>query len=147
MDEGSLGALTRRHLLAASALAMVGTAATGARGTGLALAAPTPTPPARLPASLRNAEMAEWQQVVGASFRLSGGGRVRLVAVEALPAPGPRPQGIRAQAFAAVFETAAGAVEDDRTYRLSNLMLPPVDVHFGPKIRAGAQVRHIAVFN
>jgi hypothetical protein len=145
MDEGSLGAPTRRHLLAAAALAMVGTAATAGRGTGLSLV--PAAPPARLPSSLRDAEMADWQQVVGASFRLSGGGRVRLVSVEALPASGPRPQGLRAQAFAAVFETASGAVDDDRTYRLSNLMLPPLDVHFGPRIAAGAKARHIAVFN
>jgi hypothetical protein len=146
MDEGSLGAPTRRHLLAAAALAMVGSAATAGRGAGLSLA-PSAPPPARLPASLRDAEIADWQQLVGASFRLSGGGRVRLVAVEALPASGPRPKGIRAQAFAALFETAAGAVEDDRTYRLSSLMLPPFDVHFGPKIQMAAKARHIAVFN
>jgi len=146
MDEGSLGAPTRRHLLAAAALAMVGTAATAGRSAGLSLAPAAPTS-ARFPSSLRGSEIADWQQVVGTSFRLSGGGRVRLVAVEALPTSGPRPKGTRGQAFAAVFETAAGAVDDDRTYRLSNLMLPPVDVHFGPKIQAGARARHIAVFN
>lgn len=144
MDEAPLGATTRRHLLVAAALGMIGTAAGASRATRIAAASP---PPSRLPKSLRDGDMADWQQVVGRSFRLSGGGRVRLVAVEALPSSGPRPAGLRSQSFAAVFETAAGAVEDDRTYRLSNLTLPPVDVHFGPKIQAGARARHIAVFN
>jgi len=147
MDEGSLGAPTRRHLLAAAALAMVGTAATAGRSSGLSFGSTARSAPGRLPGSLRDFEMADWQQVVGASFRISGGGRVRLVAVEALPATGPRPKGLRKQAFAAVFETAAGAVEDDRTYRLSKLMLSPLDVHFGPKIQTGNKARHIAVFN
>jgi hypothetical protein len=143
MDEAPLGAPTRRHLLVAAGLAMVGTAASAGRRL-----APAADPlPARLPSSLRDGELADWQQIVGRSFRISGGGRVRLVSVEALPSSGKRPEGIRAQPFAAVFETAAGAVEDDRTYRLSNLMLPSLDVHFGPKIQAGARARHIAVFN
>ena len=101
----------------------------------------------RLPSSLHDAELASWQGIVGHSFRLSGGGRARLVAVEPLPSKGRRPTATRAGAFAAVFETAPGTIEDDRTYRLTSALLPPVDVHFGPAVAAGARARHIAVFN
>lgn len=104
-------------------------------------------PAARLPASLHDAELATWQGIVGHSFRLSGGGRARLVAVESLPSSGRRPRATRAGAFAAIFETAPGAIEDDKTYRLTSALLPPVHVHFGPAVAAGRAARHIAVFN
>lgn len=143
MNEVSPGAPTRRHLLAAFAVAMLGTAA-GATGRFGGARADWP---ARRPAAPAGTELDEWRSAVGRSFRLSGGGRVRLVAVEALPSSGPRPPEVRAEGFAAVFETAAGTVEDDRTYRLSSLLQPPLEVHFGPKIGAGARARHIAVFN
>lgn len=143
MNEVSPGAPTRRHLLAAFAAAMIGTAAGATGRMGKTLPGSTP----RLPGTTAGAELEEWRSAVGRSFRVSGGGRVRLVAVEALPSSGPRPPEIRAQAFAAVFETAAGTVEDDRTYRLWSLSSPSLEVHFGPKIPAGARARHIAVFN
>jgi hypothetical protein len=145
MDEAPLGAPTRRHLLAAVGLAMVGTAANASVGLGSSQAGTIPVP--RLPASLHDAEMAGWQAIVGRSFRISGGGRVRLVAVEPLPSTGRRPRATRPHGFAAIFETLPGALDGDRTYRLSNALLPPVHVHFGPAIAARGKARHIAVFN
>jgi hypothetical protein len=142
MNDAAFGAPTRRHLIALLGLGMIGAAAEASGNVGSSV-----TKAPRLPASLHDAEIATWQGIVGHSFRLSGGGRARLVAVEALPSSGRRPQATRGRAFAAVFETAPGAIQDDRTYRLTSALLPPVHVHFGPAIAAGRATRHIAVFN
>jgi hypothetical protein len=125
---------------------MMGAAAKASGNVGPSLArAGAPAP--RLPSSLHDGEFGAWQSIVGHSFRLSGGGRARLVAVEALPSSGRRPRATRSGAFAAIFETAPGTIEDDKTYRLTSALLPPVHVHFGPAIAAGSAARHIAVFN
>jgi hypothetical protein len=142
MNDAAFGAPTRRHLLAVLGLGMMGAAAEASGNVGPSFAKASP-----LPASLHDAEFATWQSIVGHSFRLSGGGRARLVAVEPLPSSGRRPRETRAGAFAAIFQTAPGTIEDDRTYRLTSALLPPVHVHFGPAIAAGSAVRHIAVFN
>lgn len=124
---------------------MMGAAAKASSGLGGIEAGPVPRP--RLPSSLRHAELAEWESVVGHAFRVSGGGRVRLVAVEPLPSSGRRPSAARARGFAAVFEAPAAALEGDRVYRLSHPLLPALPVHLGPAIEGGRRERFIAVFN
>jgi hypothetical protein len=148
MQRETGGTPSRRHVLAAVGFGMIGAAAGASSGTAASLAGTTPAKAAKLPSSLKFGSLADWQAVVGHSFGVAGGGRVKLVSVEAFKTSGRRPAGLpRAQAFAATFEAPAGALDGDRVHRLSHPLLPALAVHLGAATKKNGKSRLVAIFN
>jgi hypothetical protein len=103
--------------------------------------------------SLQSAGLAEWKGLVGETFNLAtpnGSNLLRIVAVSAFAASGPRPVTLgRSQAFAVVFETIAGPAlpAGDRLYELTHPSYPALPLYMSAPTQLGQKSRLIAVFN
>jgi hypothetical protein len=103
--------------------------------------------------SLRDGGVQEWSALVGESFSLAAPGgatALKLIAVKAMPSTGLRPKSVaRAQAFRAVFETAASArvPAGDRIYELTHRAHSPLQMYMSPSVLAGKKAQLVAIFN
>jgi hypothetical protein len=102
--------------------------------------------------SLERGGFHEWTQEVGSAFHVrsdSGSSTLKLVAVVPLNSKGRRPSSLgRDQAFAAVFEPAAGAAPGaDGTYRVDHAKHGELAVFMTAGRGAGGAGRLEAVFN
>jgi len=138
-------ALTRRSLLGALSVGVLGTAVEAApraipgRGRSPAVA------PSR---GLDIAEIAEWRALIGQSFRVAGSAPLTLVEVEPVRSGGRRPGRARRRGFAAVFEgRAARAPQGDSVYWLAHGTSAPLPLLLSPKAEASGKARFVAIFN
>ena len=148
---------SRRMLLAGLGAGAVGVAAAAAPILGLRLAPSTSGRPdawrGRSFPSLQAAGLAEWKSVVGETFKLAtpnGAHALKVVAVTAFPASGPRPATLgRSQAFSVVFESLGGSPlpAADRLYELAHRSYPSLPISMGAPTRLGRKIRLTAVFN
>jgi len=144
-------------LLAGLGAGAVGVAAAAAPVLSLRFAASTSGRPVswwdRTFQSLKAAGLAEWRGVVGETFSLgtpNGSHALRIVAVTAFPASGPRPQTLgRSQAFSVDFELISGPPlpAADRMYELAHRSYPSLPIYMSPPAMSGQKTRLIAVFN
>ena len=136
---------TRRHLLTALGLGMIGSAA-GAfprieRGRLQRL-------PRR---DLQHGGIADWAALVGQRFDLAPGmgGALTLVEVEPMSSGGRKPQAAtRGRNFAATFEAdAANPPAGDQTYFLSPRSAPALPLYLGSPATVAGKLRLVAIFN
>jgi len=95
-------------------------------------------------------ELREWRDRIGMAFSVgAGGGRLRVVGVEADNSAGPRPSPVRReQNFVVIFEgAAAGGPDGDGIYRLSSLSTGTMQLYLGAAAPAGGRRRLVAAFN
>jgi hypothetical protein len=98
--------------------------------------------------SLSNGSYEEWESVVGTNFSLGGGTSVQLVGVRALPTSGDRPDGVRAQGFAAFFDPAGGqSVARDLIYTATHSTYGPTQIFLAGTSDPRTPGRMVAVFN
>lgn len=98
--------------------------------------------------SLASGSYEQWLNEVGASFALGGASRVKLVGVRALPTYGVKPQGVRAQGFAAFFEPSAGqSIAPDLIYTATHSSYGPMPLFLARSNDARTPNRMVAVFN
>lgn len=98
--------------------------------------------------SLATAGYEEWLAQVGSQFSLGGGTRVQLVGVRALPSAGAKPQGVRRQAFAALFDPLAGrSVAPDLIYTATHSEYGPTPLFLSATSDRRTPGRMIAVFS
>lgn len=98
--------------------------------------------------SLADGTYEEWLSEVGASFSLGGGTAIRLVGVRALPSSGARPQGVRAQGFAAFFDPAGGqTLAPDLIYTANHAAYGPLPLYLGAAGDRRTPGRMVAVFS
>jgi hypothetical protein len=155
---------TRRAMLAGLA-ATAGSAAVGAPVISAALK-PQPAPPPapsviRVVAPLgwqkiflspKDSTADDWRQLGPALFTLVGENgpcAVRISEVRPLPAAGKRPAGLRAQAFAVLFEAngAGRAPPGNRVYRFTHAQYGGVDLFVGPVSLSSGKSVLVAVLN
>lgn len=115
------------------------------RGRELAVSQPW----ARPFLSLANASYGEWVDQVGSVFTTGGGGRMRLVGVRAMPAPGARPLQLgRGSAFVAYFDSLAGQrMAGDLIYAANHPQYGPLSIFLSASADRRTPARMIAVFN
>ena len=105
----------------------------------------------RLFLSLKNGGYAEWTELVGSTFKLTGrtgGAELTLVEVRPFNSRSPRPESLaRDRAFAAFFQPTGAAPADDRTYTASHAKYGSLDIFMSPGAPAGRTHRMIAIFN
>lgn len=148
---------SRRMLLAGLGAGAVGVAAAAAPILSLRLAPSTSGQPAswwdRTFLSLTAAGLTEWKTVVGESFNLdtsNGSNVLKVVAVTAFPASGPRPSTLaRSQAFSVVFELLSGPAltAGDRVYEMAHRSYPSLPIYMSAPVTVGQKTRLVAVFN
>ena len=98
--------------------------------------------------SLSGANFAEWQSVVGSTFALGGSTDLRLVGVRALPSAGRKPQGVRAQGFAAFFDPGRGqSVAPNLIYTATHSTYGPTQIFLAATNDPRTPGRMVAVFN
>jgi hypothetical protein len=98
--------------------------------------------------SLGDGTYEEWLSEVGATFSLGGRTNIQLVGVRALTSLGTRPQGIRAQSFAAFFDPmAAQTVAPDLIYTATHSSYGPMQLFLAGSRNPNAPRRMVAVFN
>lgn len=104
----------------------------------------------RLFFSLKNGGHDEWSALVGSSFMLladRGAIELKLAEVKLFDDSSLRPRGARDRAFAAIFETAAGAAAGDRIYSASHSRYGDLQIFMGPSYSNGRASRMEAIFN
>ena len=147
---------SRRMLLAGLGAGAVGVAAAAAPILSLRLAPTSGQPTSwwdRTFLSLKAAGLAEWTSVVGESFNLdtpNGSNVLKVVAVTAFPASGPRPSTLaRSQAFSVAFELLSGPAlpAGDRVYEVAHLSYPSLPIYMSAPVTVGQKTRLVAVFN
>jgi hypothetical protein len=98
--------------------------------------------------SLGNGTYDEWLSVVGSTFALGGRTNVTLVGVRALPTSGAKPQGVRAQGFAAFFDPAGNqSVAPDLIYTATHSTYGPTQLFLAAAGGGRTPHRMVAVFN
>ena len=98
--------------------------------------------------SLANGTYEQWLNEVGAKFTLGGTSRITLVGVRALPTSGAKPQGVRAQGFAAFFEPPAGqSIAPDLIYTATHTSYGPMPLFLARSSDPATPRRMVAVFN
>lgn len=122
----SEGGLSRRNLLVglAASGATVGTVIaqnSGPAGVATFKQAIWQQRPGRRDVPLGTANLDDWAQLVGSTFRTTEGHVLELADVRAFPQPGPHPSGVRDRAFVAGFEIMSGGpMADSRIYRVDH---------------------------
>ncbi|HEX8378987.1 MAG TPA: hypothetical protein VF619_00390 [Allosphingosinicella sp.] len=97
---------------------------------------------------LSTAGIEDWRRQIGTEFVLEGGSLVRLAEVQTLSSGGPRPAGVRGQAFAALFEPVAGKVPPgNRILGVSHAQGGAMKIYFSPCTGKCGGRRLQAVFN
>lgn len=98
--------------------------------------------------SLAQGSYDEWAGEVGATFSLGGSTSIRLVGVRALNSGGARPQGVRAQAFAAFFEPQGGqTIAPDLIYTANHPTYGPMPIHLASAAGSRTPGQMVAVFS
>ncbi|MES2098167.1 MAG: hypothetical protein V4459_15550 [Pseudomonadota bacterium] len=90
------------------------------------------------------AEIALWKSFTGARFA-AGGYNLVLMAVDAQPVVGDRPEQLRRQPFIASFDVVGGGMSGDRTYTMTGASLSPFNIFLSGDTSASA--RMYALFN
>jgi hypothetical protein len=102
----------------------------------------------RGPLLLATAGYDDWMGVVGSSFSLGGGSYIQLAGVRPLPTSGARPQGVRAQGFAAFFDPASGqSLAPDLIYTATHSQYGPMQIYLAGTSDPRTPGRMVAVFN
>lgn len=97
--------------------------------------------------SLAEGSYDEWTGEVGTTFSLGGNTSIRLVGIRALNSGGPRPQGVRPQAFAAFFEPVGGrSIAPDLTYTATHPAYGPMPIHLASAADPRTPGQMVAVF-
>ncbi|TMJ15706.1 MAG: hypothetical protein E6G94_06320 [Alphaproteobacteria bacterium] len=154
MDIQANDLFTRRKLIIGLALGSVAAAAAAA-GIGFSWLSTGSKNNAswwdRTFVSLRNGTAADWLKIVGESFTFEGEGGPSLwkvTQVRNLSATGRRPKGVRAQAFAVVFQSSAKKIPAGNTaYTINHPKLPPLPIFVGKASTAGGVSKLTAIFN
>jgi hypothetical protein len=98
--------------------------------------------------SLGDGTYEEWLNEVGATFSLGGRTNIQLVGVRALTTLGAKPQGIRAQGFAAFFDPmGAQSVAPNLIYTATHSSYGPMQLFLADSRSSSAPRRMVAVFN
>ncbi|HEX8482847.1 MAG TPA: hypothetical protein VF650_13175 [Allosphingosinicella sp.] len=99
-------------------------------------------------APLSSAGIEDWRRQIGAEFAIEGGSVARLVEVQPLSSGGPRPAGVREQAFAALFEPVAGPLPaGNRILGVRHARGGAMKIYFSPCTGKCGGPRLQAVFN
>ena len=133
---------TRRHLLTALGLGMIGSAA------GALPRVQSGRSPRR---DLQHGDIADWAALLGQRFELAPGmgSALTLVAVEPMGWGGRKPRAAtRERNFAAIFEAdAVNPPAGDQTYFLSPRTAPALALHLGSPAVVAGKLRLVAIFN
>jgi len=98
--------------------------------------------------SLGDGTYEEWLNEVGATFSLGGRTNIQLVGVRALTSLGAKPQGVRAQGFAAFFDPAGTqSLASNLIYTVTHPNYGPMQLYLADSRTANAPRRMVAVFN
>jgi len=90
----------------------------------------------------------DWLAQVGKTFALGGGSGMRLAGVRALASSGPRPNGLRARAFVALFDPlSGGTMAGDLIYTASNRETGALQLFLSTSTDPRSPARMLAVFN
>jgi hypothetical protein len=113
-----------------------------ARGERVVTTGPGPGMP-----SLATGTYEQWQAAVGQTFGLGGRTNIQLVGVRPLGTAGSKPQGVRTQAFAALFDPVNGqTVAPDLIYTASNNAYGALQIYLGGTSDPRTRGRLVAVF-
>lgn len=98
--------------------------------------------------SLADGSYDEWAGEVGATFSLGGSTSIRLIGIRPLNSGGPRPQGVRAQAFAAFFEPLGGqTITPDLIYTANHPTYGPMPIHLASAASPRTPGHMVAIFS
>lgn len=95
--------------------------------------------------ALSSGGYADWLAQVGTNFTVSSGQVLRLSGVSAWPNNGPRPAGLRGQAFVARFDLRTGSKLADKIHRVAHPTGGTFDIFLTNSEKKGAKL--LAVFN